>query len=347
MLLLLSSLFSLYGCGTNQQDFTLEYGKPTPEECTLPEPTSYDYNDPSYYFGAKLFLMTEETQTLTNAAHLKALGMNTTVLTFFIPYDDDGTLRYPYTVFGKRFYSLEDQICQMSHLIDEMKREGITVFLVGELHYYAEEVDHTIDTPNSLSELSDPEAIENFMEEAPIAMQAMRELADTYKIEVLSPLSEADRYINPAQGDRFMQETLPIFADYEGKLLWQVYGEGFRELDVDPHRFDFRGYDLVGLALLGCDQPIDAWNSYIEDINAWATEDAVPQTMISEIGCVSIPENLPQAADNLRFWYEDSKTYSAGTLVLESPQRNVDSQPISNSWVEDWVREMAVDLGFL
>ncbi|MBM73794.1 MAG: hypothetical protein CMK59_00220 [Proteobacteria bacterium] len=344
----------LFACQNAPESFDVEYGRTSqPEPCSPVEEGDYTFNGTEYYFGPLVFQMIPQSQTFQTPEDISELGMNTASLRFNIPFDQHGHIRFPYQRQGLRYESLEDAICQMGNLIHEFKSKGFTVLLSGEPHYH-DKIEWMELHPDwdgdftSVTGFDTEEQIETFISEQGPIMEAMAEMAEKYSVDMVSPISEADRYFEPEPSERFMDLALPYFQDYEGELLWQVFGHELREPDLmdSAFRFDFTQFDKVGLALIGCDNPRYEWDFYIEILETWANEDNVP-LMISELGCVRIPDSIDDALDNFNYWHEKTKPYSNGLIVLDTPQSSSESQGVRDTWLEDWVVEIAKELDFL
>ena len=139
-----------------------------------------------------------------------------------------------------------------------------------------------------------------------------------------------------------LQQTRSRFDDYDGKLVWQGYGDLIREPD-DPDQgkqLKFTGYDVVGLSLMGCDDYLFAWDNYIEQVVAWADESGTSEIMVAEMGCVAPPQSVETALSNYDYWVSATHEYSTGVILLDSPSFNGE-YGIVGSWQEDWIVELS------
>ncbi|MEC7987669.1 MAG: hypothetical protein VX278_21050 [Myxococcota bacterium] len=341
-------------------DLNLEYGTSDAddstdavEECT-PLEGSYEFFDPAYKLGPLAFQMQPDNQTFQSTDTIHEMGMNTISLRFIMPIDSEGRLKYPYVRNHLYYASLEDQICQMGNTIHALKEEGFAIILSGEPHYHSKEewMELHPDWDGNYSSIvlfETEEMIDNFIAESDPLMQAINDMANRYKVEILSPISETDRFFPPARSDEFMRDTLRNFETYEGQLLWQVYGDMLREPDMADsiHRIDFSDYDLLGLALIGCDGPLYEWDIYMDTLVEWGLEDNVSEIFISEIGCVREPSSVDTAVSNFNYWYDKAASYSTGTIILDTPQGTEGNQGIADTWLEEWARAIAQEQGLL
>ncbi|MBM74567.1 MAG: hypothetical protein CMK59_04130 [Proteobacteria bacterium] len=332
------------------QEINLERGrkKETPP-CSSDEVGNYTRNEPSFFWGAKVFVLAEQYQSITTAQHLIDLKMNTASLMFPIPYDEDGTVRYPFSIFDLTFQSLDDHLCQMGNLVHEMKSAGLSVYISAEPHYFDREgwarengMDEDLPTPMDFG----PITTQNLMEELLPVMEQLSDLSEKYHVELFAPISEPDNYFGADNANLFMDQARLQFAGFEGKLVWQVYGDLIREPD-DPDRgktLHFDQYDVVGLSLMGCDDYLFAWDNYIDQIVEWANNDQVPEIMIAEMGCTRPPQSVETAVSNYNYWVELTEDYSEGIILLDSPSFDGE-YGILGGWQEDWVAEIS-DLYF-
>lgn len=334
-------LFSFLACGSLNQKTTVE---PEPKTCTASVPGSYARVDPDFMLGAKIFTMESDLQSLRSAEEIKSIGMNTVSISFAIPYDEQGNIHYPFSPYGETYNSVDDALCKVGNLIHEMKEAGLAVYLSGEPHYYNP---NSGEEPPPLTEFEDESVVTNYTEQILPVMGALKDMADTYKVEYVAPISEPDKYFGDSAADNLMQSILARFDGFQGKLVWQVYGEMFRELNADVHRYNFKGYDAVGLAVLGCDSPRVDWDNYITTIRSWALEDEVSEMMSVEFGCVFQPQNESEAVSNLQHWYNLTNDYSKGLIALDNPRSVPNAQSLKGTWMEDWLKSIAESRGLL
>jgi hypothetical protein len=352
----------LFSCGSESLTIGVEVGPKaqlhdTGEDldgCTPLEPEEYQRAEPGYYFGPLVFGMDAETQTMNSVDAIRSLGMNTVSLRFAIPYDENGDIRYPLNIWGRNHTSLEDGLCHLGNIVHGLKEQGMAVLLSGEPHYYdkvgwMEQHPDWTGEPPALADIGGSEMIENFLIQVEPVLEGMADLAERYKIELVSPISEADRYLGPEPADRLMHKSVAQFEGYGGKLLWQVHGEMIweREWEGDLHRLDLEGFDVVGFSLMGCDSASEHLDIYIDTLVSWAEEDGVPEIIISELGCVEIPDSVPDALANFERWRALTADYATGLIVLDTPQTFATSQGIAGTWVEEWLIEVARELGFI
>lgn len=349
-------IYFLFAC--SPQDIDYDYQPETTDtanseaSCIPKEPGDYERIEQEYWFGALTFQMTPGKQTLLEPEQFYDLHMNTISLRFLLPFDYTGGSKYPYERPNLYYASLEDSICQMGNTIHDLKEAGFSIILSGEPHYYSYEEwielhpDYDGDY-HSIDILENEEMIDQFIIDMDESMKQMTDMAEKYHVEIVSPISEADRYFGAARSDEFQQNILPIISDYSGELLWQVYGEELREPDLLPnaHQIDFSGYDILGFSIIGCDGTRLEWDWYIDTLMEWGTEDNVPSIMVSELGCVREPNSIENAISNFDHWYEKTKPYSDGFIALDTPQGGNNAQGVANSWFEDWLKEIASDQG--
>ena len=153
-------------------------------------------------------------------------------------------------------------------------------------------------------------------------------------------MCSSDLYFGPGPADEFMQEIRPLMEDFDGKLVWQVQGS--------DQRLDLRGYDIAGLAVLGCD--VDGiggmFDTYIPKVVAWAEADGVPEVAHVEFGCIGRAQDVSTAKANLDRWYGATSAFATGLVVLDEPASAPNSQQVVGTWLEDWVVGIAEELGF-
>lgn len=330
--------FLLFACTTSDLDYSTALPGKTQEACTPADAGSYARYTPEKLVGVKVFTMEEDLQSIRSADEIKSLGLNTASISFAIPYDEQGNLRYPFNPYGEKYSSVEDTICRIGNLVHEMKSAGLNVYLSGEPHYY-NPTDG--EPPPALTEFEDPAVIENFQSQVVPVMEELAKMAEKYKVEYVAPISEPDKYLGAEASNTLMQNILPAFSDFQGKKVWQVYGEAFYELDVESYRFSFTGYDTLGYAVLGCDSPRYDWDNYINTLWTWAQEDGVPEAFHAEFGCVMQPNNQTEALSNLQYWYDMTSSYSKGVVVLDNPKSIPNSQTFKGTWVEEWLVSIA------
>ena len=320
----------------------LDYSTATPDKeqnaCVAAEPGTYTRNAPNMLLGVKVFTMEEDLQSLLSADEIKSKGLNTVSISFAIPYDEQGNLRYPFNPYGEQYSSIDDTVCRIGNLVHEMKSAGLSVYLSGEPHYYNPT---SGEAPPRLTEFEDPSVITNFQSQVIPVMNALATMAEKYNVEYVAPISEPDKYLGAEASDTLMQNILPSFSSFQGKKVWQVYGEAFYELNIPQYRFHFSGYDTLGYAILGCDNPRYDWDGYISTLWTWAQEDGLQEAMHAEFGCVMQPSNQQTALDNFQYWYEQTAAYSKGVIVLDNPKSIPNSQTFSGSWVESWLTSLA------
>lgn len=324
----------LFACTTADLDYSTALPEATQESCTAAIPGTYTRNTSENLIGVKVFTMEEDLQSLRSADEIKSLGLNTASISFAIPYDEQGNLRYPFNPYGEQYSSVDDTICRIGNLVHEMKSAGLSVYLSGEPHYY-NPTDG--EPPPALTEFEDPAVIENFRSQIIPVMNELAKMAETYKVEYVAPISEPDKYLGAEASNSLMQEILPSFSNFQGKKVWQVYGEMFYELNVETYRFSFSGYDTLGYAVLGCDSPRYDWDNYINTLWSWAQEDGLSEAFHAEFGCVMQPNNQEGAQANLQYWYDMTSSYSKGVVVLDNPKSIPNSQTFKGTWVEEWL----------
>lgn len=348
-------LYLLISCTSQNIDY--EYQPDTAKEeptstCVPAEPGDYERQDQDYWFGALTFQMTPGKQTLMEPEQFNDIFMNTISLRFLLPFDYTGGSKYPYERPNLYYASLEDNICQMGNLIHSLKEEGFSIILSGEPHYFSFEEwlelhpDWDGDYHN-IDILESDEMIDQFVLDMDESMRQVAQMAEKYKVEILSPISEVDRYFGTPRSDDFQQDILPVVSDFSGKLLWQVFGEELREPDLLPnaHQINFSGYDILGFSIIGCDGTRLEWDWYIDTLVEWGTEDNINSIMVSELGCVREPDSIDNAISNFDHWYEKTKPYSDGFIALDTPQGNNNAQGVAGSWFEEWLLDVARDQG--
>ena len=348
-------MFFLFISCTSQDidyEYSPETNKEEPALCVPAEPGNYERQDQDYWFGALTFQMTPGKQTLMEPEQFTNIHMNTISLRFLLPFDYTGGSKYPYERPNLYYASLEDNICQMGNLIHSLKEEGFSIILSGEPHYhsYEEWLERHPDWDgdyHNIDIFETDEMIDQFVLDMDEAMMKLAQMAEKYQVEILSPISEVDRYFGASRSDTFQQDILPVVSDFSGKLLWQVYGEELREPDLLPtaHQIDFSGYDILGFSIIGCDGTRLEWDWYIETLVDWGTEDNIPSIMVSELGCVREPDSIENAISNFDHWYEKTKPYSDGFIALDTPQGNNNAQGVADSWFEEWLLDVAQDQG--
>ena len=349
-------LYLLISCTSQDIDYQYQpennQNDTSTSTCVPEEPGDYEREDRDYWFGALTFQMTPGKQTLMEPDQFTDIYMNTISLRFLLPFDYTGGTKYPYERPNLYYSSLEDNICQMGNLIHSLKEEGFSIILSGEPHYQSYEEWIELH-PNwdgdyqSMDILENEEMIEQFILDMDESMLQLAQMAEKYSVEILSPISEADRYLGSARSDTFQQDILPIVSDFSGKLLWQVYGEDLREPDLLPnaHQIEFSGYDILGFSIIGCDGTRLEWDWYIDTLVDWGTEDNIDSIMVSELGCVREPNSIDDAISNFDHWYEKTKSYSDGFIALDTPQGNNNAQGVAGSWFEEWLLDVAQDQG--
>ncbi|MEC7986973.1 MAG: hypothetical protein VX278_17525 [Myxococcota bacterium] len=349
-------LFWILGCGASDMDISMDFGTPEPlvSSCERQPPIEEERLSREYYLGAKVFTLMPDYQTLKSTSDLKEIGMNTASIVFTIPFDDDGAIRYPYSSLGLEFIDVDDHLCQVGNLIYDLKRDGMDVFISAEPHYYDKDRWMELNPdwsggPPKLTSFDDPEIISSFTQNVLPIMDKFARMVERYKVDFAAPISEPDKYFGTEPTNAFMASVLPSFESFEGKLLWQVYGGEFLEPNWEElqYRYDFRGYDVMGMAVLGCDSPRENWDNYIQTLSGWAQDDGVPEIFHAEFGCVQVPDSEENAQENLHHWFDMSDEYTNALIVLDAPQRSEESQGIKGTWLEDWIREIAVEKGLL
>ena len=311
-------------------------GNPVPDSgsCVPEEPGGYGRPNHDFLFGIKAFqLRPSGAQSVSNAEDIKALGMNAVSLSFQIPFDDEGHVHYPSQMFGTNHPDLESSLCDIGNLVHQMKAAGLSVYISGEPVYYAL-AEGMVPPP------LEPSIVPNYIVDLYEVMEGFATTAETYKVDWLAPISEPDKYFGPGPADEFMQEIRPLMEDFDGKLVWQVQGS--------DQRLDLRGYDIAGLAVLGCD--VDGiggmFDTYIPKVVAWAEADGVPEVAHVEFGCIGRAQGVSTAKANLDRWYGATSAFATGLIVLDEPASAPNSQQVVGTWLEDWVVGIAEELGF-
>ena len=311
-------------------------GSPIPDSgsCVPKEPGGYGRPNHDFLFGIKVFqLRPPGGQSVSNAEDIKALGMNAVSLSFQIPFDDQGHVHYPSQMFGTNHPDLESSLCDIGNLVHQMKTSGLSVYISGEPVYYAL-AEGMVPPP------LEPSIVPNYIVDQYEVMEGFATTAETYKVDWLAPIGEPDKYFGPGPADEFMQEIRPLMEDFDGKLVWQVQGSA--------QRLDLRGYDIAGLAVLGCD--VDGiggmFDTYIPKVVAWAEADGVPEVAHVEFGCIGRAQDVSTAKANLDRWYGATSAFATGLVVLDEPASAPNSQQVVGTWLEDWVVGIAEELGF-
>jgi len=305
--------------------------------CIPEDPSGYGRPSRDFLLGIKAFQLQPGNQSVSNAADIKALGMNAVSLSFQIPFDEGGHVRYPFSSFGTSHPTLQSSLCHIGNLVHEMKAAGLSVYLSGEPIYYAIQ-------PGVEPTVVDTDVVGTYTQELLEVMEALASTAETFKVDWLAPISEPDKYFGPDPADEFMQEIRPLFAQFQGKLVWQVaHDDETRDL-----RFNLSGYDVAGIAALGCD--IDGvggmFDKAIANVVRWAQEDQVPEIAHAEFGCIGKAQDVPAALTNLQRWYDATSAFATGLIVLDEPTSAPNAQQVVGTWLEDWVVGIAEELGF-
>ena len=305
--------------------------------CIPEDPSGYGRPSRDFLLGIKAFQLQPGNQSVSNAADIKALGMNAVSLSFQIPFDEGGHVRYPFSSFGTSHPTLQSSLCHIGNLVHEMKAAGLSVYLSGEPIYYAIQ-------PGVEPTVVDTDVVGTYTQELLEVMEALASTAETFKVDWLAPISEPDKYFGPDPADEFMQEIRPLFAQFQGKLVWQVaHDDETRDL-----RFNLSGYDVAGIAALGCD--IDGvggmFDKAIANVVRWAQEDQVPEIAHAEFGCIGKAQDVPAALTNLQRWYDATSAFATGLIVLDEPTSAPIAQQVVGTWLEDWVLGIAIEHGF-
>ena len=304
--------------------------------CMPEDPSGYGRPSRDFLLGIKAFQLMPGNQSVSNATDIKALGMNAVSLSFQIPFDEGGRVRYPFSSFGTSHPTLDASLCHIGNLVHEMKTAGLSVYLSGEPIYYAIK-------PGVEPFALDDGLVATYTQELLGVMEALASTAETYKVDWLAPISEPDKYFGPDPADEFMQEIRPLFDQFQGKLVWQVaHDDETRDL-----RFDLSGYDVAGIAALGCDTDGEGgmFDQAIENIVKWAQEDQVPEVAHAEFGCIGKAQDIPAALTNLQRWYDATSGFGTGLFILDEPRSAPNAQQVVGTWLEDWVLGIAEERG--
>ena len=313
-------------------------GGPADSGSCIPEdPSGYGRPNRDFLLGIKAFQLQPGNQSVSNAADIKALGMNAVSLSFQIPFDDDGHVRYPFSSFGTSHPTLDSSLCHIGNLVHEMKVAGLSVYLSGEPIYYALK-------PGVEPTALDADVVATYTQELLEVMEALASTAEIFKVDWLAPISEPDKYFGPDPANEFMQEIRPLFTQFQGKSVWQV----FHDDEILNLRLNLSGYDIAGIAALGCDQdgPGGRSDTAIANIINWAQEDQVPEIAHVEFGCIGKAQDIPAALTNLQRWYDTTSAFSTGLIVLDEPAAAPNAQQVVGTWLEDWVTGIAEEHGF-
>jgi hypothetical protein len=309
-------------------------GGPPAVSCTPATPGGYSRHDRPFMFGIKAFHMYPPgEQSVADENDIKALGMNTVSLVFQIPYDDAGHISYPFSTFASNFSDLDASLCHIGNLIDRVKSAGLSVYLSGEPIYYRM-------GPGVEPGVLDSASVPTYLSELPEVMTRLAETAEAYRVEWLAPISEPDKYFGPSAANHLMQEVLPAFEGFNGKLVWQVYDS--------VQRLDLRGYDVAGLAVLGCDQDVvgGMFDTTISRVVDWAAADGVAEIAHVEFGCVNNARDPSAAIANFDRWLDATSGFSSGLIVLDSPRSAPNGQSVVGTWLEEWVVDIGTEMGF-
>jgi len=307
---------------------------PGGSSCTPETPGGYSRHDRPFMFGIKAFHMYPPgEQSVADESDIKALGMNTVGLVFQIPYDDGGHINYPFSTFGSNFSDLDASLCHIGNLINRVKSAGLSVYLSGEPLYYRM-------GPGVEPGVLDSASVPTYLSELPEVMARLAETAERYKVEWLAPISEPDKYFGPDAANQIMQDVLPRFDEFDGKLVWQVFDS--------VQRLDLRGYDVAGLAVLGCDWDGvgEMFDTTISRVVDWAAADGVTEIAHVEFGCVNNANTPSAAIANFDRWLGATSGLSSGLIILDSPRSAPNGQSVVGTWLEDWVVGYGRDLGF-
>ena len=359
-------LFSFFiGACTKSYDFTFDgdtqdtaLHEQTQDiiDCVPKDPLS-SQEVPPFYLGAKVFTMHPEYQSITQPEDFSALSMNSAGILFALPYGDDGEIYYPYDYFGVQYQTFEDQLCQIGNLVHTLKSAGIHIYLSIEPHYYdksrwPELWDEGHSGPPKLTAFEDPSVLEVFLERSPDYIAEIATHMERYDVDFLAPITEPSKYFEHAPINDYMREVREAIQNhsdpnYSGSLVWQVYGLEFHEPNWEDllFRYDFRGYDVLGLAVLGCDQPYESWIRYMDTLLTWAQEDGVTQHMHAEFGCVGSVNSIETAQDNFNGWYNYTEPDSLGLFMLEAPHHPESEEGIMGSWMGSWIQGIAQEQG--
>ena len=339
----------LLSCATQNYDYTFD--PPAEEEvideCSIaPEIEDWDLLD-SFMLGVKTFSLSPSYEELYAYPDYEALPLNTIGILFTIPYNEQGEVQYPYTVFGRDVMSFEDHLCKVGRLLHAVKSEGLYVYLSIEPHFYDRDQWSALNNfetqgPPKLTVFEDSVA-ETFLEEVHPYLKQLSDMSQKYKVDLVAPITEPSKYFGLEPTNDFMQRAKEDFASYSGRLVWQVYGEEFLEPNWEEllHRYDFRGYDTLGLAVLGCDQPYESWDRYIDTLQEWAIEDGVEEIFHAEFGCIGDPSSQEDALWNMSHWYDRIMPESLGVIVLDVPQGGPENAGVAGTWMEEWLLNVA------
>ena len=337
-------------CTAETYDYSFDaaqHKEQTQETCVEALEISHRTEISDFLLGIKVFSLSPSYEEMYSFADYEALPLNTVGVLFTIPYNEQGFVQYPYSIFDRSIESFSDHLCQVGRLIHSLKSEGYYIYLSIEPHFYDKEQWASLNNfetkgPPSLTVFDDSVA-ETFLNDVHPYLQEIAEMAETYKVDLAAPITEPGKYFGLEPINDFMAQARSDFASYSGRLVWQVYGEEFLvpEDQLVLHRYDFSGYDTLGLAVLGCDQPTYAWDRYIDTLWSWAQEDGVDEVFHAEFGCVSAPESQEVALDNLWHWYERIMPESLGVVVLDAPNGGPENPGIVGTWLEDWMRAVA------
>jgi hypothetical protein len=330
----------LIGCGSSASKFDLVYGASEP---CVPSDGSFERQERDFFLGVKLSGFAGHPQSIKGADDIIEMGMNAVSISFPIPFDDQGNVNYPAK---PNYEDLEDEICKIGNIVHALKSSGLSVYISGQPFYTLSEIGE--DEPTTLTGYPE-EVTQNYLSQLEPVMMRLAEMGERYSVDFIAPLSEPDKFLGEELSDAFMQEAISYFDGFSGRLVWQVYGLSITDIDWvgDPYRTDFSGYDVVGLAVLGCDSAPADWDEYIETLVQWGQEDGVPEVMMAEFGCVMVPDSEETAIENMDSWYDMTAGTSVGLFVLDNPQNQEGVQSVSETWLEDWIRGIATELGFL
>ena len=97
----------------------------------------------------------------------------------------------------------------------------------------------------------------------------------------------------------------------------------------------------LGLAVLGCDQPYESWDRYIDTLQGWAIEDGVEEIFHAEFGCIGDPSSQEDALWNMSHWYDRIMPESLGVIVLDVPRGGPENAGVAGTWMEEWLLDVA------
>ena len=301
-----------------------------------------------FMLGLKVFSLSPSYEEMYIYSDYESLPLNTIGILFTIPYNEQGNIQYPYNIFGRDVESFSDHVCQVGRLIHAAKSQGLHVYLSIEPHFYDKEQwpalnNYETQGPPKLTTFEDATIVETFLQEVHPYLQELSEMSQRYKVDLVAPITEPGKYFGLEPINDFMQEAREDFSSYSGRLVWQVYGVEFLEPNWSEllHRYDFRGYDTLGLAVLGCDQPYESWDRYIDTLQEWAQEDGVPEIFHAEFGCIGDPDSTENALWNMWHWYDRIMPQSLGVVVLDVPQGGPENAGVLGTWLEDWLLDVA------